>query len=66
MLGTVFAIEELTKYIPFVGLAFAGSVGFAFTLRYLIKAINEMEGAAIAVWDNAAKRGLNTEHAATQ
>ncbi len=57
-LGLMIGIEEISKYIPIIGVVIASSVGFAFTLRYLIRCINELEEAAIAVWDNAAKRSV--------
>ncbi|CAB4036395.1 interferon-inducible GTPase 5-like [Paramuricea clavata] len=36
----------------------AGSISFAFTLRYLLRSINELEEVAMTVWDNAAKRSV--------
>jgi hypothetical protein len=57
-LGTLTALEEICKYIPLIGLGIAMGVGFAKTLRYLIKTINELEEVAMAVWENAAKRSI--------
>ncbi|CAB4016205.1 interferon-inducible GTPase 5-like [Paramuricea clavata] len=57
-LTVIVGVEEVSKYIPLIGLAIASSIGFALTLRYLLKCINELEEAAIAVWDNAAKRSI--------
>ena len=63
-MGVIFGVEEVSKYIPFIGVVIASSISFAFTLKYLISAVNELEETAIAVWDNAAKRlsqdGANT------
>ena len=55
-IGAVFAVEQVSAFIPIIGIALAGSISFAFTLRYLFLSINELEEAAMAVWDNAAKR----------
>ena len=57
-LGLMVGVEEISKYIPIIGVVIASSVGFALTLHYLIRCINELEEAAIAVWDNAAKRSI--------
>ena len=57
-LGLMVGVEEISKYIPIIGTVIASSVGFAVTLHYLIRCINELEEAAIAVWDNAAKRSI--------
>ncbi len=57
-LGLMIGVEEISKYIPIIGVVIASSVGFAVTLHYLIRCINELEEAAIAVWDNAAKRSI--------
>ena len=57
-LGLMVGVEEISKYIPIIGVVIASSVGFAVTLHYLIRCINELEEAAIAVWDNAAKRSI--------
>ncbi|CAB3998701.1 interferon-inducible GTPase 5-like [Paramuricea clavata] len=38
------------------GMVIAGSISFFFTLRYLLRSINELEVAAMVVWDNAAKQ----------
>ena len=55
-LGVIIGVEEVSKYIPIIGMALASSVTFALTLKFLISAVNDLEEAAIAVWDNAAKR----------
>ena len=57
-MGVLMGIEEVSKYIPLVGLFIAGSIAFALTLRYLLRVVNELEETAIAVWDNAAKRSI--------
>ena len=57
-LVVMIGVEEISKYIPIIGTVIASSVGFAVTLHYLIRCINELEEAAIAVWDNAAKRSI--------
>ena len=54
-LGFKFGIEEVFKFIPIMGMAIAGSISFAMTLCYLIKSINELEEAALVVWNNAEK-----------
>ena len=60
-LGVALGIEEVSKYIPIIGIVIASSISFAYTLRYLLKAINELEEAAVAVWDTAAKRSVRTQ-----
>lgn len=57
-MGVLMAIEEISKYIPLVGLFIASGTAFALTLRYLLRVVNELEETAIAVWDNAAKRSI--------
>ena len=57
-IGLSIGVEEISKLIPFVGSAIAGSIGFAKTLRYLIKSIDELEEVAMAVWENAAKQTI--------
>ena len=54
--GVLFAVEEVSKFIPIIGLAIAGSISFALTLRYLRCSIDELEDAALAVWDKVAER----------
>ena len=57
--GLMLGVEEVSTFIPIIGIVIAGSISFAFTLHYLLKAINELEEAAMAVWDNAAKQSIN-------
>ena len=57
-MGVLLGIEEISKYIPFIGLFIVGSIEFALTLRYLLRVVSELEEAAIALWDNAAKRSI--------
>ena len=56
--GIILGVEEVSKFIPIIGMVIAGSISFAFTLRYLLRSIKELEEAAMAVWDNAAKRSV--------
>ena len=56
--GLMLGVEEVSTFIPIIGIVIAGSISFAFTLRYLLHAINELEEAAMAVWDNAAKQSI--------
>lgn len=55
-IGVLLAVEEVSKFIPVIGLAIAGSISFALTLRYLLRSIDELEDAALAVLDNVAER----------
>ncbi len=54
----ILGVEEVSAFIPIIGIVLAGSISFAFTLRYLFRSINELEEAATAVWDNAARRSI--------
>ena len=56
--GIMLGVEEVSKFIPIIGMVIAGSISFAFTLRYLLRSIKELEEAAMAVWDNAAERSV--------
>lgn len=42
-------VKEIWKYLPFLGVAIAGSVAFAFALRFLLKTINDIEDVANAL-----------------
>ena len=55
-LGLIIGVEEVSKFIPIIGIAISGSISFALTLKYLHSAVNDLEETAIAVWDNTAKR----------
>ena len=55
--GIILGVEEVSKFIPIIGMVIAGSISFASTLRYLLRSIKELEEAAMAVWDNAARHG---------
>ena len=59
--GLILGVEEVSKFIPIIGMVIASSISFAFTLRYLLRSINELEEAAIAVWDNAAKQSVQID-----
>ena len=52
------AVGEASKVIPIVGSVVAGTISFTFILRYLHCCISELEMAALAVWDDAAKRSV--------
>jgi hypothetical protein len=41
------AIEEFTRYIPFVGCAIAGGISFSSTYCFLKGCLNELEGTAL-------------------
>ncbi len=49
------AVEEASKVIPIVGAVIASTISFTFTLHYLLCCISELEEAALAAWDDAAK-----------
>ena len=51
-------VEVVLKFIPVIGRAIAGSKSFAITIGYLTSALDEMEEAALAVWDNAAEKSM--------
>ncbi|XP_028404337.1 interferon-inducible GTPase 5-like [Dendronephthya gigantea] len=54
------SVEEVSKFIPILGLVIAGSASFATSLYFLNRSVNEMEEVALAVWDNAAERAVNS------
>ena len=45
------AIEEFTRYIPFVGCAIAGGISFSSTYCFLKGCLNELEETALAFLD---------------
>ncbi|XP_028404390.1 interferon-inducible GTPase 5-like isoform X1 [Dendronephthya gigantea] len=50
--------EQVSKFIPFIGLAIAGSLSFAATFYFLNQSIDEMEEVALVIWDNAFERSV--------
>ena len=40
-------VQEVSKYIPILGTAIAGSISFALMLRYLVRCVDELEEVAI-------------------
>ena len=59
------AAGEAAKYIPFVGIGIAGSISFAFTLRYLLRCINDLERVALAIWDEEASQKIDSNNSHT-
>lgn len=58
-------VDQISKYIPAIGTVIAGSISFAMTLGYLTKCVNDLEKAALAVWDNAAKAPSDSSQTST-
>ena len=54
-------VQEVSKYIPILGTVIAGSISFRLMLRYLKRCVNELEVVALAVWDDAAKRSIESD-----
>ena len=54
--GAIFALERVVKYGLVVGVTIAGTKSFILALQYLVRSVNELEKAALAVWDNAVKQ----------
>ena len=57
-IAVLLGVEEVSKFIPILGLVIAGSISFATTFYFLNRSINEMEEVALALWDNAARRSV--------
>lgn len=64
-LGAILPVEQVAKFIPIVGSIIAGSISFAFTLRFLLRCIGELEEAALAVWDKIAERSIEQDGSTT-
>ena len=64
-LGAILPVEEVAKFIPIIGSIIAGSISFAFTLRFLLRSIGELEEAALAVWDKIAERSTQQDGSTT-
>ena len=58
-------VEEVSAFIPIVGPVIAKSKSFAYALGYLTDSLNEIEEAALAVWDNAAKESVEENSSST-
>jgi hypothetical protein len=54
------AIEEFTRYIPFVGCAIAGGISFSSTYCFLKGCLNELEGTALDFMDEV-KAGVRED-----
>ena len=52
------AVEEFTRYIPFVGCAIAGGISFSSTYYFLQGCLNELEGIAL---DSIRSRGVRED-----
>ena len=53
------AAEEVARFIPYIGLAIAGTLSFASTLAVLRVALNRIEAVALAVLEDAAQRSVD-------
>ena len=53
------AVEEGFKLIPMLGSVAAGGISFSFMLYYLWCCINDLEKAALAVWDSGVQCAQN-------
>lgn len=51
--------EEVAKYIPVAGSIIACAISAAFTGAYLNRAIDELEGVALEIWDAEFARSTN-------
>ena len=52
------AVEQGFKFIPIFSSVVGGCVTFGFMLHYLLRCIDELKKAALAVWDYAVQSGL--------
>ena len=58
--GAGLAVEEASRYIPFVGSAIAGALSFGCTIFFLRKCLNEIEEVALAVLEEAKQQSIDS------
>ena len=58
--GAGLAVEEASRYIPFVGSAIAGAISFGCTIFFLRKCLNKIEEVALAVLEEAKQQSIDS------
>ena len=58
--GAGLAVEEATRYIPFVGPAIAGTLSFGCTIIFLRSCLKEIEKVALAVLEEAKQQSIDS------
>ena len=58
--GAGLAVEEASRYIPFVGSAIAGALSFGCTIFFLRKCLNKIEEVALAVLEEAKQQSIDS------
>ena len=58
--GAGLAVEEASRYIPFVGSAIAGAISFGCTIFFFRKCLNKIEEVALAVLEEAKQQSIDS------
>ena len=58
--GAGLAVEEASRYIPFVGSAIAGAISFGCTIFFFRKCLNKIEEVALAVLEEAKQQSIGS------